>query len=148
LDFYPTLLEMLGCAQMSREQVEQHLAALAEVFDAAKAVVKTPFFFASDINDIARPIAIDGSRELIERGDQREAIFWIVATYSRCQKVLYHDAPELQARFNPGYRRLLAELGITSLADLQQRAEQIKDLLPRVWAVAEAIVAANPGIED
>ena len=148
LDFYPPLLELLGCAQMSRARVEEHLAALTAVFDVAKTVIKTPFFFAADISDIARPIAIDGSRELIERGDHREAIFWIVATYSRCQQVLYHDAPvEMQDRFSPGYRRLLGDLGITSFADLRQHGEQVKRLLPRVWEVAEAIMAANPEIE-
>ena len=149
LDSYETLLEMLGCAQMSRVRVEHHLAALADVFDVAKEVIKTPFFFASDISDIARPIAIDGSRELIERGYHREAIFWMVATYSRCQKALYHDAPvEMQDRFGPGYRQLLGDLGATSFADLQQRSEQIEELLPHVWEVAEAVMAANPGIED
>jgi hypothetical protein len=149
LDFYPTLLELLGCAQISRARVEQHLAALTDVFDVAKTVVKTPFFFASDISDIARPIAIDGSRELIERGYHREAIFWMVATYSRCQKVLCHDAPvKVQERFSPGYRQLLGDLGITSFADLQQRSEQVKEFLPRLWEVTEAILAANPGIEN
>jgi hypothetical protein len=149
LNFYETLLELLGCAGMGRSRVEQHLAALADVFDATKAVVKTPFFFNSDLSDIARPIAIDGSRELIERGEHREAIFWMVATYSRCQKVLYHDAPaELRDRFSPGYRQLLGDLGITSFADLQQRGEQVKRLLPRVWEVAETIMAANLEIED
>lgn len=149
LDLYETLLEVLGCARMSRERAEYHLASLAGAFDAAKTVIKTPFFFASDLSDAARPIAIDGSRELIEGGYHREAIFWMVATYSRCQKVFYHDAPRaMQERFTPGYRQLLADLGIRSFADMQQRKEEIKALLPRVWAVAEAIMAANPAIED
>ena len=149
LDFYEALLELLGCAQMSRVRAEHHLAALADAFDAAKLVIRTPFFFAADISDTARPIAIDGSRELIESGYHREAIFWMVATYSRCQKVFHHDAPvELRDRHSPGYRQLLGDLGITSFADLQQRGEQIKSFLPRVWEVAEAIMAANPGIED
>src|SRR5439155_16138520 len=105
-DFYESLLETLGCVRMDRERVEHHLAALTQAFDAAKSVVKTPFFFASDISNIARPIAIDGSRDLIECGCHREAIFWMVATYSRCQKVLCHDAPaEMQDRFSPGYRQ-------------------------------------------
>jgi hypothetical protein len=149
LDYYETLLELLGCAQISPVRVELHLAALADAFDAAKAIIKTRFFFAADLSDIARPIAIDGSRELIESGDHREAIFWMVATYSRCQKALYHDAPaELRERFSPGYRRLLGDLGITSFADLQRRGEQVEAMLPRVWEVAEAIIAANPEIED
>jgi hypothetical protein len=149
LDFYETLLELLGCAQMSRARVEHHLAALADAFDAAKAVITTAFFFASDISDAARPIAIDGSQELIARGFHREAVFWMVATYSRCQKVLYHDAPaEMQEKFRPGYRHLLGDLGIGSSADLRQRNEQVEECLPRVWEVAEAIMAANRDIED
>ena len=73
----------------------------------------------------------------------------MAATYSRCQSVLCHDAPvELQMRFSPGYRQLLGDLGISAFADLQQRGDQVKRLLPRVWEVTEAILAANPGIED
>jgi hypothetical protein len=148
-EFYDTLLNLLGCAHMTRDQVEHHLAALIDVFDATKAVIKTPFFFASDISDIGRPVAIDGSRELIEQGDHREAVFWIVATYSRCQKVLHFDAPVgMQQRFSPGFLHLLGDLGISSYADLQQRSEQVKKFLPRDWEVAEAIIAANPEIED
>ena len=149
LDFHETLLEMLGCARVRRTDVAHHLSALTDAFDVAKEMIKTPYRFAADISDIARPIAIDGSRELIARGDHREAIFWIVATYSRCQHVFYHDAPaEIQDRFSRGYRHLLGDLGIASLADLQKRSEQIEGLRPRVWEVAEAIMAAHPEIED
>jgi hypothetical protein len=148
LPFYTTLLALLGCVRMDRTQAERHLDALAEAFDAAKAVIETPFFFAADLSEQGRPIAIDGSRELIERGDHREAIFWMVAAYARCQKVLSQDAPpEMRERFTPGYRRLLGDLGITSFADLQRRADQVKAFLPQVWIVAEAIMAAHPGIE-
>ena len=148
LEFYETLLEMLGCADMSQPRVEHHLAALTDAFDCAKSLIKTPFFFASDISDVARPIAIDGSRDLIERGYHREAIFWMVATYSRCQKVLYHDAPtEMRDSQSPGYLKLLADLRIAEFDDLLQRGEQVRRRLPDLWAVTEAIIAANPGIE-
>jgi hypothetical protein len=146
-DFYASLLKILGCADMNQARAEQHLAALTSAFDTAKVVIHTPFPFAADISDLARPVAIDGSRELIENGDQCEAVFWIVATYSRCQKVLYHDAPEgIQEQHTPGYQALLADLRIGSYADLQQRSQQVRDLLPRVWKAAEAIMAANPEI--
>lgn len=149
LDFYEALLELLGCAQMSRARAELHLAALAEAFDAAKSVIRTPFFFAADISDLARPVAIDGSRDLIERGFQREAVFWLLATYARCEKVLHHDAPpELWARFEPGFRSLLADLGIASPADLQERAAQVRAFLAQVREVSDEIMAANPTIED
>lgn len=148
LGFHESLLGVLGCAEMSRVRVEQHLAALTDVFDVASVVMKTPFPFSSDLSEIARPIAIDGSREMIESGCHREAVFWIVATYSRCQKVLHCDGTaESRDRFSPGYRRLLGDLGITSFSDLQRRSKEVKSFLPRVWEVAEAIIAANPDIE-
>jgi hypothetical protein len=149
LEFYETLLAMLGCAQMSKERVEHHLAALAEVFDVAVAMIKTPFPFASDISESGRPVAIDGCRDLITRGYHREAVFWMVVTFSRCQAVLDHDAPvAMQNRFSPDYRRLLGDLGIASSADLQRRGEQIRHFLPRVWEMAEALIVANPEIDD
>jgi hypothetical protein len=141
------MLELLGCATISPERVEQHLAAVTAAFDAAKQVIKTPFFFASDISDIARPVAIDGSREMIAQGDHREAIFWLVATYSRCQQVFAHDAPDLSARFEPGFRALLHDLGITSALDLQRRNEDVRDALPSVVALSDAIIATNPEIK-
>ena len=148
-DFYETLLRLLGCALMSRTRVEHHLNALTDAFDAAKHVVKTPFFFASDISDAARPIAIDGSRDLIEHDLHREAVFWIAVTYSRCQQVLYHDAPaELRDRFDPGYRELLTDLGVASFADLQRRSHLIEEHIPHVWQVTQAIIEANLAIED
>lgn len=148
LSFHETLLEMLGCARMSRERAEQHLAALAGVFDVAKTWAKPPYRFAADLSDAGRPVAIDGSREMIERGDHREAVFWMAATYCRCQWVLCHHAPvEVQQRFDPGFRQLLGDLGITSSTDLERRSEQVRGFLPRVWEVAEAIIAANPAIE-
>ncbi len=149
LAFYETLLEILGCAHMRRSQVAHHLTLLSEVFDTTKAVVKTPLFFASDISEPARPLAIDGSWELIENGYHREAIFWIVVTYTRCQNILYLDAPmTMQVQYRSGYDELLNDLGITSFTDLQQGYKRVKDSLPQVWKVAEAIIAANPQIED
>ena len=60
------------------------------------------------------------------------------------QRFVFGDARQ---RFNQSLRELLRDLGLTSFADLQQRSEQIKGFLPRVCETAEAIVAANPGIE-
>ena len=147
IEFYETLLEMLGSARMSQAQVKHHLAGLEAVFDAAQGVIHTPFPFAADISKLARPVAIDGSRQLIERGDHREAVFWMAVTYSRCQKVLFQDGPAGSIElFDPGYRAMLADLGIHSSADLQQRCRQVQDMLPSIWQVANLIIDANPDI--
>ncbi|UCC17840.1 MAG: hypothetical protein JSU58_04630 [Dehalococcoidales bacterium] len=149
LEFYETLLEMLGCTGIDRALVEHHLAALTAVFDAAKAVIKTPIPQSSDISDPGRSVAIDGSWELIENGNHREVIFWMVVTYARCQWILNNDATaELQKIFSPGFYELLADLGITSYEDLRQRTKRIEDFIPQVWTRAEAIISANPAIED
>lgn len=149
LDFYDTLLSMLGCQQLNQAQTRQHLATLTAAFDDAQAVIRTPFVFAADISQLGRPGAIDGSRELIERGDHREAIFWIAVTYSRCQKVLAQDGPPgMIEQHNPGYRALLADLGIGSFIDIQERSQQALNILPTVWEVAQAIMASNPEIID
>lgn len=149
LDLYERLLAQLGCATMSAEQVEQHLNALAQVFDVAKTAIKTPVFFASDLTEAARPIAIDGSRELIARGLHRETVFWIVATFARCQKVLAVDASsEVQERFDPSFRRLLADLGIESFDDFMGRAAEVEASLLEIWVVAEAIMDVNPAVRN
>ncbi|MDQ3856287.1 MAG: hypothetical protein M3281_07840, partial [Chloroflexota bacterium] len=149
LEIYEPLLALLGCAGMTRTRVEYQLGVIAEVFDAATLVLRTPFPFASDLSEIARPIAIDGSRDLIERGYHREAVFWIAVTYSRCQQVFHSDAPAgSRDRYTPGYRQLLGDLGIVSFDDLLRRGAEVKAYLPRVWETAEAIVAANPEITN
>ncbi|HEU5088911.1 MAG TPA: hypothetical protein VFT99_15760, partial [Roseiflexaceae bacterium] len=73
LALYERLLELLGCAGLSRHDVERHMPALAAAFDAAPAVLRTPIFFAADLSADARPVAIDGSRALIEHGNHLEA---------------------------------------------------------------------------
>jgi hypothetical protein len=148
LDFHEALLELLRCARISRGQVDHHLATVTRVFDAAKEAIKTRFPFASDISESARPIAISGSMDLIARGYYREAMFWIAVTHSRCQKVLCHDAPgEVKERFSNSYQELVGDLGVASFSEVQRRCEEVERILPRVWELAEAIIAANEGIE-
>ena len=149
LEFHDSLLELLGCARISRGRVDEHLTALRHNFDAAKEAIKTQFAFASDISDIARPSAIDASLELIERGYHREAMFWIAVTHSRCHKVLSRDAPDkMNQSFRHNYTKLASDLGMLSFVEIRRRCAEIKRALPRVWEVAEAIVSAKPEIQD
>ncbi|HVA91264.1 MAG TPA: hypothetical protein VNL71_15630 [Chloroflexota bacterium] len=146
---YQDLLQLLGCAELTPQRVAQHLLALARTFDTAAAAAKTPFFFSSDITPDARPIAIDGSRDLIRTGHHREAVFWIVATFARCHKILAVDAPrDVQHVLAPAFDDLLADLGISSTDDLLTRARSVIQSLPAVWAATEAILTANPEISD
>jgi len=147
LAFYAELLRLLGCRTLRPQQVAGHLTALTAAFDVAKTVATSTYPFAADLTDLARPVAIDGSRALIEQGDHREAIFWIVATYARCQQVFAQDGTPAQlAEFTPGFQALLADLGIACHGDLVQRRNQVLAFLPRLWAMAEAIIDNNSTI--
>lgn len=141
-DVYEFLLQLLGCRRMSPQEVTRHLERMTDAFDAAQAVVKTPFPFAADISELARPISVDGTREMIERGDHREAVFWIVATYCRCLKILAADAPgELDAHTG-GFTELMAALGIDSPKELRRRAAAVEEAIPMMMEVARGFVNA------
>ena len=149
MEFHERLLELLGSARLDRERAGRHLSALMEIFDAAKKAMRTPFPFATDISDISRAMAIDASWELIKRGCQREAMFWIGVTHSRCQKVLSKDAPEaVTASFRDHYQALLNDLGVPNSAAVRRRCDEIERFLPRVCGLADDIIRDNPEIEN
>jgi hypothetical protein len=147
-DVQEALLTLLGCAGMSPPRVAHHLSAAAAAFDAAKTRIRTPYRFAADISDAARPVAIDGSQELIDRGLHREAVFWIVATFSRCRHIFAADAPELLARTADAYHALLADLDLDSYPARRRRGAAILAYLPTLDEVTETILAANSAIQD
>jgi hypothetical protein len=147
LDLYPRLLGLLGCTEMTAERVACHVEALARGFDAATGAAKTAFPFSSDITPIARPIAIDGSRKLIESGDHREAVFWMIVTFARCNKILGSDVATTTMReFTRAFDAILSDLGIRSTGDLLSRRDRVRCFLPQLWEIAESIIAANPGV--
>ncbi|MEV8311933.1 hypothetical protein AB0P36_32600 [Streptomyces flavidovirens] len=148
LSLYPELLRLLGCSHLSAQRVQHHLRELAATFDATTQVAKTPFFFSSDITPTARPIAIDGSQTLIDAGDYREAVFWIIATFARCHTILATDAPRLHNSHAPAFQAAVADLGISSSSDLLHRAEEVTRFLPRLWQATEDILTNNPKITE
>ncbi|MGW2652915.1 hypothetical protein ACWC1D_04515 [Streptomyces sp. NPDC001478] len=148
-ELHRELLDLLGCAEVSAETVGHHLDELARTFDATVPVARTPFFFSGDLTAEARPVAVDGSRELVERGEHREAVFWIVATFARCHTVLAADAPALHAERLPAFRAAVAALtGVAGPDELPARGEKVLRFLPRLWEAAEEILAANPEITE
>jgi len=112
--------------------VARHFDRLAGVFDEAAAVGRTRFFFSSAISAQARVVAIDGSRALVDAGDHREAVFWVVATFARCRQVLAADAGRAGER---AFREAVGELlGVHGPDDLRARAAATLALLrTREW---------------
>ena len=149
LEFYERLLQLLGCASWCRSRTPQHLEAAAAAFDEAKKLPKEGYRFAADISDVARPVALEGSKDLIEQGLHREAVFRIVATYARCQWIFHRSASSsTRDRYELGFQGMLRDLGIHTFADLKARSAQVRRFLPRLIETAEGIMAATPGIQD
>jgi hypothetical protein len=142
---YPDLLGLLGCLDLARDRAEHHLEELARTFDMAAGVARTTFPFSSDITPIARPVAIDGIRQQIRQANHREVVFWLVATYTRCHKILAADAPELDRERAPAFEAMLGDLGIRAPADLLSRAAAAIAFLPALWEVMEAIMERSGG---
>jgi hypothetical protein len=134
-EFYDELLDLLGCRHFNPTTTRVHLATMTDAFDAAAQVPRPDLYYASDITPAARPIAVDGSRDLIDDGSHREAVFWIAVTHARCATILGHEPP--------GFRELFADLGILSTADLVSRAQEVLDYLPRLRGIAEEIMAVH-----
>ncbi|TMR23836.1 hypothetical protein ETD86_06695 [Nonomuraea turkmeniaca] len=133
LDYHEVLLDLLGCAELSPERVERHLTALETAFDAAAPVRAPSYRFASDITEVSRPVAIDGSRELIRRGLHREAVFWMVATYARC---LTKRAAAGLSGYEDGFMELLGDLDAATTADRRRRGDRVLSALPGLWRTA------------
>jgi hypothetical protein len=149
LDLHEQLLDVLGSRKMSPGQAGRHLDAIARIYDAAIPVPGGSYRFASDVSDISRPIAIDGSRDMIARGSHREAAFWLVVTGSRAlQKLAHGVGPEAAAPWEGAYAELLADLGVASFAAMCERRDQALALLPEVRSAAAAIIDATPEIVD
>ncbi|UED87713.1 hypothetical protein [Streptomyces profundus] len=141
---YPALLDPLGCAELTAERAEHHLLALADTFDTAAALARTPYFFSSDISPDARPIAIDATLRLIRAGNHREVLFWLLATAARCHIILDADATGAERdRHTPAFTELLADLGLRTSADLRHRAGTTLERLPELTETAERLLAAQ-----
>lgn len=142
-DLYDELLDQLGVRDLSASTVARRLGDLEPIFDDAAGAASTPFFFSSDISAGARHIVFQGSHDLIADGLHREAVFWIIATYTRCMTILAADAPSRAALHEQTFRRAVAELlGVQSTDDLFARAERTLASLPalRSFAAEQAAV--------
>jgi hypothetical protein len=149
LDFHEEMLTWIGCEDMSQERVRRHLRALGAAYDATAEHLDSSFRFAADLRPAARLIAIDGTREMIDEGLHREAVFWLVSTFSRCLQGLVRDAPRaVRDLCEDGFRDLLRDLDIETRGDLVRHAGHVRSWVPQLESVAADIIDGTPEITD
>lgn len=140
-DLFEAALELWGSAGMDRAEVETHLARTAAAFDRAVEVYSTPFAFGFTLRAHLRPYYVDASQALIEAGQHREAMFWIMTTAGESYIALENDAPAAE---KPVYaaelRALHAALGYPTPEAYARKVELAERLLDQVFAVTDQIV--------
>src|SRR3954447_8647544 len=143
-DRYPELLAQLGCLEVTPQLVSTHLRALATAFDAAASRGPTTFFFATDITAGSRPIAIDGTAAMVQRGEHREAVFWLLATFSRCLQILDATDAADRSRHHAAFAAALEDLvRVRTPGDLARRRSEVLAGLPRLRDLAREILGQD-----
>jgi len=138
---HEAVLRLLGWARLERQGVEQYLDDCAAAFDCAAVVTRTPVPFQAKLQPHVRPYLVDGAREMIDQGYHHEAMFWISGFLLFANTAIQCDAPAAdKPRFQAMFDRLIAEMGLSTPADVAARAREAQALADALFAVADTLV--------
>jgi hypothetical protein len=148
-DLQEAMLELLGFAHLRSAQVEVHLHNMAEAFDRAVQVTRTPVPGSFKLHPHVRPYLVDGAQEMIDESHGREAMLWIWFGLAIANGAIQADAPEDEKpHFQAMADQLYADMGWSGLQDVASHLPQARKLADELFRVADAIVAGHPDIAD
>jgi hypothetical protein len=137
-------LSLWGSGAMSRAEVEAILAQSSTAFDRAVEVYRTPIPIGFMLQAHLRPYLVQGSQEMIEQGQHREAMYWIMAMGGDAYRALLNDAPaDEKPEFAAQLRALHTALGYTSPEGWAGRVADAERLTRDIFALADELVAAR-----
>lgn len=143
-DLNEMALTVMGSVHMSRAEVEALLDQTMIAFDRAVEVIHTPIPYGFAIRPHLRPYYLEGSREMIDEGSHREAMFWITIQ-DTAYLALQHDAPEAEKPiFAAHFQAMCAALGYTSDDLWAERVKVAEHLASESYRMADALVALHP----
>jgi hypothetical protein len=146
-ELHKSALEFLGCRSMDQGEVLRHYQDLSSIYGRAVEINQSPGIYNDYFNELARAALLDSLWEMVTAGFHRETMFGIIALRACCRAIFLQDAvEEEQVQHEQQYQKFLAELGLRSKDDLQQRAEDGRRLLDEVMQVALEIVDTNKKI--
>lgn len=142
-------LNVLGFARLSREQVQSYLNQCAKAFDLAVRVKRTPSPFDFKLHAHLRPYFVEASQEMIDEGNYREAMWWVLSCIYISVAAIENDAPEADRREHQhNLVLLLNELGLKTDGDWRDRLQAAQHLAEKIYQAAEQIIELNPEITD
>lgn len=122
---YETLLSLYGFDDVTRDQAQSWLEDTAVLFDHAALLANdSSRFWAGDVKADARTIAIGGSQELVDANLHREALYWIIATQTRCLTVM-NDVGADTSAFTPAFLQMTGALSIDTAESRSARTSPI-----------------------
>ncbi len=145
LDLHEAALTLMGCAHLSRAEVQAMQDQCAIAFDRAVEVYQTPTPYGFAMRPHLRPYHVQGAQEMIDEGNHREAMFWITCL-DTAYIVLQNDAPAAEKPvFAAQFRAMHDALGYTSLEGWAERVAAAERLAEEIYHIADALVALHPG---
>jgi hypothetical protein len=140
-ELHEALLRLLGWAQLGRQEVEQYLDNCTVAFDCAVEVTCTPVPLQAKLQPHVRPYLVDGAREMIAQGYHREAMFWISGFLLFANTAIQCDAPAAdKPRFQAMFDQLIAEMALSTPANIAARAREAQARANALFAVADELV--------
>ena len=148
-DLHDAALTLFGSAQMSRADVQAVLDQFAGAFDRSVEVLQTPTPYGFSIRAHLRPYYVEATQEMIDEGNHREAMFWIMALASESYLVLRNDASDAEKpEFTAQLHAMHAALGYADRSGLTQewpeRIDSAEHLAQEIYRIADALVTLNP----
>ena len=84
---------------------------------------------------------------MIDEGDIREAVFFILCMLSLANKEIQKYAiDEDKERYIQSYMKAMSTWDYSSEGDIIERAKEAKRILPEIMEIAEYIIENNPNI--
>jgi hypothetical protein len=138
LDLHQAILRAWGCARFERSDVERCLEECITAFNRAVQVIRTPFY---GIHQDAYPYLVEGSREMIDAGHHREAMFWIMLMHSLSNRAIQRDAPEGEKHSSrAGLDQVLNRLGLGTVGERHSRLQLLQGVKEEVFNLADQVV--------
>lgn len=138
------MLDLLGSRAVTKPHALTHLSAMTRAFEDAVGVIRPDSKNAVHINPHSRSSNIEGSRNSIESGLHREAMFWIGSMLCRCVLALAENSSsDRVAKHGGGLAAVLEELGIPDSEAMRRRRDGGLRNLPHVWETAERIMGST-----
>jgi hypothetical protein len=135
LNLHQAILQVWGCAHFERGNVERCLEECINAFNKAVQVLRAPFY---GIHRDVYPYLVEGSREMIDAGHHREAMFWIMLMHSLSNRAIQRDASEEEKRSSQaGLEQALNRLGLGTADERRSRLELVQSVKEEVFNLAD-----------